>query len=57
MRKSREERDGRFVTSKGDRKCPWWGLENVKETVKRYGGECEIRYGNQVFSLQIILGV
>ena len=55
--KEPEERDGRFVTSKGDRSAHGWGLENVKETVKRYGGECEIRYGNQVFSLQIILGV
>ena len=55
--KEPEERDGRFVTSKGDRTAHGWGLENVKETVKRYGGECEIRYGNQVFSLQIILGV
>ena len=55
--KEPEERDGRFVTSKGDRNAHGWGLENVKETVKRYGGECEIRYGNQVFSLQIILGV
>ena len=55
--KEPEEKDGRFVTSKGDRSAHGWGLENVKETVKRYGGECEIRYGNQVFSLQIILGV
>ena len=55
--KEPEEKDGRFVTSKGDRTAHGWGLENVKETVKRYGGECEIRYGNQVFSLQIILGV
>ena len=55
--KEPEEKDGRFVTSKGDRSAHGWGLENVKETVKRYGGECEIRYGNQVFSLQVILGV
>ena len=55
--KEPEAKDGRFVTSKGDRSAHGWGLENVKETVKRYGGECEIRYGNQVFSLQIILGV
>ena len=55
--KEPEERDGRFVTSKGDRSAHGWGLENVKETVKRYGGECEIRYGNQVFSFRVILGI
>ena len=55
--KEPEERDGRFVTSKGDRSVHGWGLENVKETVKRYGGECEIRYGNQVFSFRVILGI
>ena len=55
--KEPEERDGRFVTSKGDRTAHGWGLENVKETVKRYGGECEIRYGNQVFSFRVILGI
>ena len=55
--KEPEEKDGRFVTSKGDRTAHGWGLENVKETVKRYGGECEIRYGNQVFSFRVILGI
>ena len=55
--KEPEERDGRFVTSKGDRSAHGWGLENVKETVKRYGGECEIRYGNRVFSFRVILGI
>ena len=52
--KEPEEREGRFVTSKGDRSAHGWGLENVKETVKRYGGECEIRYGNQVFSFRVM---
>ena len=55
--KEPEERDGRLVTSKGDRSAHGWGLENVKETVKRYGGECEIRYGNRVFSFRVILGI
>ena len=55
--KEPEERDGRFVTFKGDRSAHGWGLENVKETVKRYGGECEIRYGNRVFSFRVILGI
>ena len=46
---------GRFLTDKEDRNSHGVGVENVKETVKKYGGTCAIKYEKQMFKFIIII--
>ena len=44
----------RLVSSKEDSGNHGWGLESVKDTVKKYGGIIEISYRNQKFVVEIV---
>lgn len=44
----------RLVSSKEDSGNHGWGLESVKDTVKKYDGIIEISYRNQKFVVEIV---
>ena len=50
-----DKRGKHFVSNKEDKELHGWGIENVKEVVNRYEGEIDIKYGNGIFLVIIIL--
>ena len=50
-----DKRGKHFVSNKEDKELHGWGIENVKEVVNRYDGEIDIKYGNGIFLVIIIL--
>ncbi len=50
-----DKRGKHFVSGKEDKELHGWGIENVKEVVSRYDGEIDIKYGNGIFLVVIIL--
>lgn len=49
------KRDKRFISHKGDNDMHGWGIENVKEIVKKYNGRFDINYGDGIFLAIIVL--
>ncbi|MDO4292678.1 MAG: GHKL domain-containing protein [Eubacteriales bacterium] len=50
------EKNGRFLSSKGEGTGNHgWGLENVKELVKKYGGQEKIEYADGKFAVEIMV--
>ena len=50
-----DKRGKHFVSNKEDKELHGWGIENVKEVVNRYEGEIDIKYGNGIFLVDLIL--
>lgn len=48
-------KDGRLVTSKGDRMLHGWGLRSVKAAVEKYQGTMEITYSDLVYTVDVML--
>lgn len=48
---------GRFISSKYGEGEHGWGIENVKEIVKRNGGTMTVKYENHVFGTFLMLGI
>lgn len=53
-----ETRNGRFISSKGDKNRHGIGVESIKRTILNYGGKLEWEYDAQkhIFSITIIMG-
>ena len=53
-----ETRNGRFISSKGDKNRHRIGVESIKRTILNYGGKLEWEYDAQkhIFSITIIMG-
>ena len=45
----------RFVSIKTNTDIHGWGIENVKEIVNKYEGVLDIKFGNKIFLVEIIL--
>lgn len=50
-----EKKNGRFLSSKTASEYHGWGIENVKQIVKKYDGDIRFEYTNTEFQVEMIL--
>lgn len=55
MKQKPVEKKGIFVTSKKDKSIHGIGISNIKDTVKKYSGECCISYKDNQFVILILI--
>ena len=54
--KEPKEECGKFITSKEENtELHGIGIQNIKDTVEKYGGTCVIRYDQMIFQFIIVI--
>lgn len=50
-----QKEKGRFLSSKKERECHGWGIDNVKQIVENQGGEIHFQYSENYFCAEILM--
>lgn len=43
--------NGRFISSKKNKDIHGWGIENIKQIVKKYNGDVQVKYDKEIFEV------
>ena len=49
------EKNTKFYTSKKEKDEHGWGIESVKQIVRKYNGEIDFKYDKDFFEVEIII--
>ena len=48
-----EQKNGRFLTSKKNKKEHGWGVQSMRHIVEKYGGDIAFKYEKEWFQVEI----